>query len=199
MKQILKEVKKVLLSNGIEKTEVKKILSVIELTILKMVQNKESSDYITETVVEIMESIIKEHKLKEGNTMNKEEETIQVNDEEITYYKDKGEKFFQVNKDIVVKRYFLPATEFTNGVKKGEGFCFTLCTKKDEKRFLKIAERQNLEVFRVDMLFLDDFVKEEMESCKIMNFSDTKKPLNILSKKCKARGDALKKKSKKGA
>lgn len=112
----------------------------------------------------------------------------QIDDNDITFYKEGKDKFFQVGKHIVVKRYFLPANEFTTGVTKEEGFCIVLATKKDEKRFLKICDRNDLEVFRVDMTYLDDFVENEMKDYTVFNFSDKPdKELNILHKKCHGR------------
>lgn len=186
MVKILKAVKKVLKVAGVPKKELTPILEIIKLTILDMVKNNESSEFITETVIGIMDHIIEDKKRK-GPKMGKKKfkESVEIKDEDIKYFKDNGDTFFRVGKHIVVKRYFLPASEFTDGVTPDEGFCFVLATKKDEKRFLKIAARQNIEVYRVDLTYLDDFVTEEMETYITMDFSDKKKnPLNILHKKC---------------
>ena len=201
MKNILKAVKKVLKSRNVDKKETKAVLIALEATILKMVQEKRSPEYIQDTVTEIIDYVIE----NKGTILNKQKKTkktqekfTQINDNDITYFKDGGDKFFQVGKDLVVKRYFLPANEFLDQKgREDEGFCFVVVTKKDEKRFLKIAQRQNLNIFRVDMMMLDDFVQEEMRSYSNMDFTDKPgKPLNILSKKCVGTADMAKKKKK---
>ena len=87
MKNILKAVKKVLKSRNVDKKETKAVLIALEATILKMVQEKRSPEYIQDTVTEIIDYVIE----NKGTILNKQKKTkktqekfTQINDNDIT-------------------------------------------------------------------------------------------------------------------
>lgn len=195
MKKILKNIKKVLTEAGISKEKSKKIRKEISKIITKMIQYDQSPEAISEVVQEIIEVAISEMNIENKSTKStkstkskKDEKNVlrKVQDDEISTYQHKDKKFFVLDKNIIVKRYFVPIEEVVEKDKDIEGFCVVICTKKEEKRFLKIMKRQDINVYKANIMLMEDFVENEMVSYKSMNFSDNpSKSLNLLYTNCK--------------